>query len=142
MPTWLKVILVILAIGCVLVAVGVVVAARYIKQNAPQWREQGEVVRAEGIAFGRGKEANACVDEAMARLQRCDDLMMCEVRTKLFLSACLGAATRPEGFCSGVPKRDEILASAQWAVRECARRGQANSQRCTRVIAAVQEVCE
>ncbi|HYH06334.1 MAG TPA: hypothetical protein VEK11_04655 [Thermoanaerobaculia bacterium] len=140
MPKWAKVLLVVMACGFFLVVGVVLVAVRWVKSNAGEWREQGKAVQAEAVAFGQGKDANACVDEAFARLDRCESLM-CEAQSKLFLSSCLRTASKPPDFCQGVPKRDEILAGAKWTIAECARRGFSDNQRCHRVISAIQEVC-
>ena len=140
MPKWAKVLLVIMAFGFVLVAGVVLVAARWVKTNAGQWAEQGKEARAQGSAFGQGKEANACVDETFVRLDRCDGLM-CEAQTKLFFTACLETASKPADFCNGVPAKDEILAGAKWTMAECARRGYGENQRCHRMISAIQDVC-
>lgn len=141
MPTWLKVILIILGIGIALAALAVFLGVRWFRAHEGELREQGRAVIAEGQAFGRGKDAEACVAESFARLKRCDGFI-CQAKTKVFLQHCVSAANIPPEFCAGVPKRSEILASATWALEECARRGLANDRPCTRLVGALQEVCE
>jgi hypothetical protein len=141
MPTWLKVILIILVIGIALVAGAVFVGVRWFRAHEGELRAQGKAVIAEGQDFGRGKDAEACVAESFARLKRCDGFI-CEAKTKIFLQHCVSTANIPPSFCDGVPKRSEILASARWALDECARRGLPNHQPCTRLVGALQEACE
>lgn len=138
---WLKVILIILVIGIALAALAVFLGIRWFRSHEGEFREQGRAVMAEGQDFGRGKDAEACVAEAFARLKRCDGFI-CQAKTKVFLQQCLSTSNVPPAFCDGVPKRSEILASATWALEECARRGLANDRPCTRLVGALQEACE
>ena len=57
MPTWLKVILIILGIGIALAALAVFLGVRWFRAHEGELREQGRAVIAEGQAFGRGKDA-------------------------------------------------------------------------------------
>lgn len=141
MPTWLKVILIILFIGIVVVALAVFLGVRWLRSHEGELREQGQAVITEAEDFGRGKDGEACVTEAFARLRRCDGFI-CEAKTKIFLESCVKSSNVPPGFCDGIPKRSEILASATWALAECERRGLANDRPCTRLIGGLQEVCE
>ena len=77
---------------------------------------------------------------AAAILSRCDGIL-CEAKTKIFLTKCVAASNVPEGFCASIPKRGEIIATAQWSLAECARRGHGGEQRCTRVITGLQDYC-
>jgi hypothetical protein len=141
MPTWLKVILIILFIGIAAVALAVFFGMRWLRSHEGELRDQGRAVFAEAEAFGRGKDAEACVSESLARLRRCDGFI-CEAKTKIFLGQCVKSSNVPPGFCDGIPKRSEILPSVTWALNECARRGLANDRPCTRLIGALQEACE
>jgi hypothetical protein len=141
MPAWLKVILLILVIGIALAVLAVFLGIRWFRSHEGELREQGRAVVAEGQDFGRGKDAEACVAESFARLKRCDGFI-CEAKTKVFLQHCVSTSNVPPAFCEGVPRRSEILASATWALEECARRRLANDRPCTRLVGALQEACE
>ena len=141
MPTWLKVLLIIVVALFILFVVAGYIGYRWVQSHAGALRADAQRIAAEAAEFGRGKEPDACVDETFARLSRCDGII-CEVKTKIFLTKCVGAANVPQGFCASIPRHNEIIASAQWAVAECARRGHAGDQRCTRVIAGLQDYCE
>jgi hypothetical protein len=139
-PTWLKIVLLVfLLFIAAMVGFGYLVF-RWARQQGPQLQQQTRQTMEEAEAFGRGKDGEACIAESLARVKRCDGFI-CEARMKIFLSTCLGVATVPSGFCDGVPKQTEILNSTRWTMRECARRGYANSQRCGRLLATQQEYC-
>jgi hypothetical protein len=135
----LKVVLILFAI---LFGLGVaLVSASYVwwTKHKDQLIAQGKAARAEGETFGRNHPADACLDEALSRNASCAGLM-CEVRTKLFLSGCLGVSQVPPGFCEGVPAPSEIIASARWALAQCAARHRSD-QACPRLLQALQEHC-
>jgi len=141
MRTWLKVILIIVAVLVVLVAGAGYVGYRWIQTHAGELKAQGDRIKAEAAAFGRDKSPEACIDETFARLSRCNGII-CEATTKIFLTRCVAASNVPEGFCASIPKRDQFIDSARWAIAECTRRGHSGDPRCTRVIAGLQDYCE
>ena len=141
MPTWLKVILIIVAVLVVLVAAGGYLGYRWIQTHAGELKAQGEKLKAEAAAFAKDKTPEACIDETFARLSRCDGII-CQATTKIFLSRCVAASNVPEGFCASIPQRDHFIDSARWALAECTRRGHRNDQRCTSVIGGLQDYCE
>ena len=113
----------------------------WLAANADRLTEQGKAAMHDGAHFGGGKQAPACVEEALRRLEQADLGIVGEATNKVFLEACLDVAARPPGFCDGVPPRDQILTSATWAMDRCAQGGRANSQPCTRLVGAIQEKC-
>ena len=141
MPTWVKVVLIIVVVGFIVLVAGIVIAARWMKSQGAVLKEQGEAVMAEAEAFGKGKDGEACMAEALNRLKTADGFLG-EAKTKIFLQHCLSAATVAPETCAGVPSPTEILKSASWTLDECAKRGWANDQRCTRLIGALQVHCE
>ena len=141
MPTWLKVIVIIVAVFVLVFVAAGFFTYRWVQSHAGELKAEGEKITAEATAFGRDKDPSACVDETLARLGRCDGII-CEAKTKIFLTKCVAASNVPEGFCASIPKRTEFMASAQWAFAECARRGHQNDQRCARTISGLQDYCE
>ncbi len=140
MPTWLKVLLIVFAILAVLLAVGVFLGIRWFQSQRGQLHEQGQQLMAEAREFGRGKEAKACMSEAFTRLRACDGFI-CEAKVNVFLKTCLDVAEVPPGFCDGVPRRDEIMATARWTIDQCTKYDLAGHQPCNRLMRAVQEHC-
>jgi hypothetical protein len=141
MRTGVKVLLGVTGAAALLVAGTCGAGILWIQSNQEDLREQGLVALKEGGRFGSGKEAPACVEEGLARLSDSSFDVLSEARNKVWVEACLKTATLPAGFCDGVPPRDEILASASWAVTRCERAGRPGSQPCARLIGAVQERC-
>lgn len=141
MPTWVKVVLIVVLVGFVVLAAGIVIAARWVKSRGAALKEQGKAVIAEGKAFGQGKDGEACVAEALNRLKTAPGFIG-EAKVKVFLQHCLSTATVAPETCEGVPSPTEIMDTARWTLDECAKRGLANNQRCTRLIGALQVHCE
>jgi hypothetical protein len=138
MPTWAKVILSLLLIGVLIIALVAFLTWRWVKNNAADLEKGGKAAVEEAQAFGRGKPAEACITETLNRVQKCDGFI-CEAKSKIFLTNCLGAADVTPELCANVP--DGIVAGATWSVDECARRGRPNDQRCIRAISGVAEFC-
>src|SRR5436305_14283928 len=70
MPTWLKVLLIIVGILVVLI-VGVVVASVIVvRKYGPELVEAGKQTVAEGQEYGRRTDNEGCVNEAVARHSR------------------------------------------------------------------------
>ena len=143
MPTWLKILLIIFLAGVLLLIAAVYVGYRWVRSHEGELREMNDKAVAEAQEFGRGKDADACIVETLSRGDRCGQMdMFCEVKAKIFLENCLKVATVPDDFCASVPKQTNIMGSVRWQMAECGKRGHANEQRCTRLIAGVQEHCD
>jgi hypothetical protein len=140
MPAWVKVVLAMILIGMVLLLVGAMVAARWVRTRADNLKKQGEVLTAEAKAFGTGKPGEACVSESLTRLRACQGFI-CEAKAKVFLQKCLTAANQTPDVCTGVPPPTEILASARWQIESCQRRGWRDNQRCMRLLGGLQAHC-
>jgi hypothetical protein len=112
MPTWLKVVLIV--IGVIILLVAAVGIGGYV-----WWTNNGESMMAdaraamdEGHSFGTGKDNWACVDEAAKRSKGIG--FPGAVKTQLFLRACLEAGKPTPGFCDSVPGPLDFLKSVSW----------------------------
>ena len=139
MPTWVKVVLVIVLVGFVLLIGGAIVAARWVRAKGERLQEQGKVLVSEAEAFGRGNETEACVAESLRRLRTCPGFI-CETKVNVFLTTCLSVAKPTPGLCTGVPGPMQPLEGAKWQAAECQRRGYPG-ERCMRTMAALQGYC-
>lgn len=141
MPKWLKVILILL--GVVVLLCGLSSAGGYwwFSENKEKLKGVGERARKEGAAFAWKSDAEGCVDEGLRRLHERSGIVDQAVH-KLFLKACLEKATRPAGFCTGVPPHGELLAFASWAAERCVAKGKPKDQDCARLMQGVQEACQ
>jgi len=140
MPKWVKVVLIIVVVGFLALVAGVIVAARWVRSQGTNLQEQGKKLAEDALAFGEGKEPEACIAEGLVRLSNCPGFI-CEAKINVFLAGCLRAANDATELCAGVPPQVEIMATVNWQLEECKRRGWANNQRCTRMLGAVQTHC-
>lgn len=141
MPTWAKVVLVVVLVGFVAMSVGIVVAARWLRHRGESLAREGRNVMAEAKEFGKGKEPEACMAESLARLKSCDGFI-CEAKVKTFLVTCLQSAKPADEMCKDVPYSGEIVATVRWQLGECEKRGWTNDQRCTRLVQGLQAHCD
>lgn len=140
MPKWLKVVLVILGVVVLLCGLSSAGAYWWFTENKEKLKGVGERAKKEGVAFAYQRDGEACVDEGLRRLAERSGIID-QVEHKLFLKACLEKATRPAGFCDGVPPLGEIIQSASWAVQRCIAKGKTDNQNCARMMQVLQEVC-
>lgn len=136
MPGWLKLLLAIFGLLLVIVVVLSVVAYKAVQSHAPELKASADKARSEGAAFGAGKQPGDCVDAA---LERPDRTFTGQIRTRLFVDACLNAATPSAEFCAAVP--GGIFDTAKWANAECIRRKRAGDQACVAIYTAVSDYC-
>jgi hypothetical protein len=139
MPGWLKVVIGVFLVLTILGGVGAFFAVRWLRGEAASMKEAAEAMDREARAFAQGKNAEACVAESLARVDRCGGGVLCQVKTRVFLSRCLAAVEVPADFCADVPTG--ITAAAKWQADECARRGRPNDQACMQVMMGLVEYC-
>ena len=139
MPTWSKVVL---ALGAVVLVIGLAFAGarHWWHANRDRLKANALRLRAEGTAFGAKTDSEGCIAEGLKRVQERGGILD-SVEHNLFLTACLGAARHPPGFCDNVPRPDEIMKSAMWANTECLRRLRTASQPCTGLMRTVSQSC-
>ena len=140
MPTWLKVVLIV--IGVIILLVAAVGGGGYL-----WWTNNGESMMAdaraamdEGRKFGPGKDNWACVDEAAMRSKGVG--FPGAVKTQLFLRACLGSSKRAAGFCDSVPGPLDILKSVSWQSQLNQKYGLTPPIETTVLPQAIQTFCE
>ena len=142
MPTWLKIVLVAMAVVLAFITSGVILFVRYVHRHGDEWEKSTVNATKDGEAFGRGKDLDACFTESMVRLNKCETLAVtCEEDVRVFLQHCTLTARMPADFCKDIPKQSEILRTARWAQLQCTTRGARDVQRCARVVTALQDYC-
>jgi hypothetical protein len=141
MPTWLKVILVLLLAGVVCIA-GLIGAGVYLwKKHGPQFVQSVTEGEKEGRDFGAKTENQACVDEGVKRYR--DATGMTELmRDSIFVRSCLEASRETPGFCDAVPGPFEFTKTIQWRKEQCERYGMTEQQQCGQLFQTVQQYCE
>jgi hypothetical protein len=139
MPTWLKVLLVVLLVGCIVV-VGIGVAGYFwVKKNMKDVDPAGAA--AAGKTFGAGKTAQQCLDEGMARLAVNCDSIACQAKVRFFFEGCMEVATPTPALCEGAPGHTEIMKAAKWAADRCEKMGKKGDAKCTSLMTAVVPHC-
>ena len=136
MPTWLKVLLIIL--GVIVLAIAATALGGYF-----WWQNQGEalmVTIAEADKFGADKNRPVCMDEAVVRIKRGDGFTEA-VKVRLFLKHCLKAAQPVAGFCVTVPAKREIVKSMSWQQEQSQKYGLKQMYE-QGLLAELQDFCE
>jgi uncharacterized membrane protein YhaH (DUF805 family) len=135
-PSWLKVLLIIL--GVIVLGIAAISSGVYV-----WWQNQGGVMLAtmeEGEKFGADKDRPACVDEAIVQMKRRDGFSEA-VKIRLFLKHCLRVARPAAGFCDPVPARSAIMKSRAWQ-QELSEKHGLTEVYDQGVLAEIQEFCE
>lgn len=83
------------------------------KSNGDALIADARAIEQEGTKFAAGKDDLACVDESITRVKG-GAMFVGGLRAQFFLTGCLRAARRVNGFCDGVPGPDEVLRSISW----------------------------
>ena len=141
MPTWLKVLLVVVGILVVLVVGVVVVGVIVVRKYGPELVEAGKQTVAEGQEYGRRTDNEGCVNEAVARHSRSEGFGDM-IKNTIFLRTCLDASRPTPGFCDDVPRRFEFVKSAEWQLQQCKRYGLSPEKQCAQLFQQVQQFCE
>ena len=89
---------------------------RQISQGANQSQTEGET-------FGKSSDEAGCLKEALARNKKSNSITNV-VTINVFLGTCLKQSEPTQGFCEGVPSREERDKVKAWAARKCAEVGQ------------------
>ena len=111
MPSWMRVGLIVLAVMALTLGLAAAARTTWWKANQVRLKAMGARARQAGTTFGQKADAEACVTEALARLDARGGFIS-QIEQQVFLRACLTAASRPPRFCDGVPGEDELVRSA------------------------------
>jgi hypothetical protein len=105
-------------------------------------QEQAETTTAEASAFARTHDQIECRDEGLRRKDACNPMDFgCAAQVPIFMDSCMREATPTPGFCDGVPRPTEIMATATWATAQCTALGRAGDQQCPQAMQSIQRVC-
>ena len=140
MASFLKALLV---VGVVMVLLAIAAAAAgyyWYTRHGRQFMEAARQARAEGVQFGEETDDEGCLHEALARHKQAGGLAR-SISHNLFLSGCLSTSEQTDGFCDGVPKGTQIVASVTWQTKRCAGAGFTDPS-CRQLFAQVQQYCE
>lgn len=139
MPGWMKVIVGVFVVLLILGGIGAFFAVRWLRGGAASLKEAAQAVDREARTFAEGKDAEACIAESFARIARCDGGILCQAKTRAFLTRCLDVVPPSPELCAQVPTG--AIAAGRWGAEECARRGKAGDQGCIQIMGAVAMHC-
>jgi len=132
-----------LVLGVVIVMVAIVagvVGYSWWSKHGRELREAARRAHAEGVEHGEETDDPGCLDEALTRHRQSGGLAQA-LADDVFLKGCLSASERTDGFCDGVPKRRQVMASATWQIKRCAAAGFGDPF-CRQIFVQVQDYCE
>lgn len=137
MPKWLKILLLLAAVGAVLLCFAGIALDRFIQKKTTAMEVAGD----HGATFGASRSKDACVDEVAKRGADCSSVdPTCIVEVASFAWGCLEASAADTKFCDGVPRSGDAKAEA-WAKKECAERGHGDDDQCAFALMTVISYC-
>jgi hypothetical protein len=135
-----KIILSVIGVLLLACVVGVSVLARYGKKTFNEFAQETRRQTVEARAWAQGHAQGECVDEGLARVQRCSGFQ-CQVGVQTFTTACLDVAAPTPGLCDGVPHPQDYMSSSLWRNGRCGAQSQAAATRCHNLLSALQNHC-
>ena len=141
MPTWLKVLLIVLLVGILLV-VGVIAAGGiWFYRNKDVLKAKLDTITTEARDFGKNADNQGCVNETVSRY-KAEPGITSAMSNAIFVRVCLDNSRETPGFCEGVPKQSEFRRTAQWRKEQCQRAGLEGDSYCESLFTPVQQFCE
>jgi len=140
MRSFLKALLVMVAIVIVLLIVVGFLGYSWWSKHGKEVVESGNQARVEGEQFGEETDDQGCLDETLARHRRAAGFSR-TIAHRLFLGGCLSASEPTDGFCNQVPKLKDIMKSAAWQAKRCAE-ARLGDVYCRQLFQQVQIYCE
>jgi hypothetical protein len=139
-----KIILSIVGVFILACIVGSVLFVRFTKKTFTALADEAQRQSTEARAWARGHQQGECMDEGMARVQRCPGIQ-CQIAVQTFTAVCLSAAAPTAGLCDGVPHPQDFMATSQWINNRCMAfntpQSAQGSMRCRNLLPALQRHC-
>ena len=137
-PTWMKLLIVITGLLCVLGVLGGVAvwwAMAQLEDAFTAMEEDIPQIAEEAAAFAASHDQAECVDEGLSKAVLCGQMDIgCMVKSSLFGGACLEAAVPDPTLCTDVHSEEDAIALSTWLTEECSRRGHPDSPQCVQFI--------
>jgi hypothetical protein len=141
MPTWLKVLLIILVVG-VLLVVGVIAAGGiWFYRNKDTIVAKTKAIAEDAQKFGETTDNQGCVNETISRY-KADPGFTSAMSNAIFIRLCLNESRDTAGFCDEVPKQREFMKTAQWRKDQCRGVGLESDNYCQHLFTPIQQFCE
>ena len=140
MASFLKALLVVVVVIVALAILAGAAGYYWYSRHGREFMESARKAQSEGVQFGEETDDQGCLDETLARHRQAGGFSQV-ITQNLFLKGCLSASEQTDGFCAGVPKRAQVMASATWQIKKCSEAG-FNDPFCRQIFSQVQEYCE
>jgi hypothetical protein len=98
----------------------------------------------EGYAYGSSSTQEQCVQEALTRIDACDDGfngITCQTTVGSFMTGCMQRAAPTPGFCDGVPPQNDIFGQAKWQIQACTDVGRGGDKKCQTLMQSMARYC-
>jgi hypothetical protein len=142
MPTWLKIVLIVVGIF-LLLGIGAIVAGVVWYQKYGKGIVEGAMHAVEdGQKYGRTSDNAACVDESIVRYKRDSTGMENLISAKGFLTGCLQTSRETPNFCNNVPGPFDFQEGLRWKTDQCRQHGLGGDKNCPQMFDAVQQHCQ
>ncbi len=139
---WVRKLSVGLAVSAVVVALVIGGAQFWWSQNRDEILAQGKVQRLAGQDAGLHTDETGCVKRSIQLHQNdSEKSMLSTAGIAIDLHACLDASRRTPDFCTDVPARTDILATAQWIAGTCSTLGMGDDVQCNSLIDVIPGYC-
>jgi hypothetical protein len=110
-------------VALIVIGITVLVLAAMVAGGYWWWQTQGptmiadvKAAQTDAARFAAGKDTQACVDEAAARVKAAGYFSF-GLPARIFLADCLRRAKYASGFCDDVPSSINLLKSVPWQKR-------------------------
>ena len=140
MRSFLKALLVVVAIAVVLLIVVGFLGYSWWSKHGKEFVESGKQARVEGEQFGEETDDQGCLDETLARHKRAGGFSQ-TIAHRLFLEGCLSASEPTAGFCDHVPRLKDLMKGGTWQAKRCAEAALGDVY-CRQLFQQVQVYCE
>ncbi len=141
MPVWLRVVLVILALGLFAVVSIAGLGWFWWHRHGKEFLESGKASMEAGQKAAATTDQAGCLEAAFQRGPGCQS-MGCMLDRNLFFNGCVREARETPGFCDGAPRQTQIMDSVKYRLDQCAKRNLAQDQGCQQLYGEVQKFCE
>jgi hypothetical protein len=108
------------------------------KAMAAEFAAKGKVIMADAEAFGRGKDSDQCIQEALTRFKAGSGIVQ-QVEVQVFLSSSLKTCSPKPELCNEIPEEGEILKTVAWRLKKSQDLGLQDSN--NPIVRGIQEYC-
>jgi hypothetical protein len=119
------------------------VAVVWAASSGREIAEESKKMQEEAVAAGIAHGASTCLDQGLARVQKCDFWnMKCKAQAQIFTAWCMDSSSDVDAFCHDIPAPFDLVESVPYRTKVCGVHGQHQEQGCDQVVQSVQMYCD